>query len=104
MKDKFIWYSDQYLRLRDLFNSMSTSEAIGFQAISQVPLLPVNEIPYLSGEKSSYTSQVGFFIGITRVLVNDKTDKYKKLLESRHVLKFDISRIESDNINHSFIQ
>ena len=84
--DKF--FGDEYLELRDLFNKMSMAEAIGYQIVSHIQLLPINEIPYLTGEKEQFKRAVGFFIGINRVLRNDSSGKYKKLLESRKGMKF----------------
>ena len=92
----YIWYGTEWLSLRDLENSMSMDEAVAYSIVSRIPMIPLNEIPYLSGEKDNYKRQLGFFIGITRVLKNDHTKKYKNLLEKRKVLQFDPDTLTSN--------
>src|SRR5690349_2790107 len=88
---EFKYYGDEWLKLRDLFNTMSINEVIGYQIVSGITLLPQNELPYLTGEKEFFKRQLGFFIGITRVLNNDTTGRYKKMLEERNVLHFNLT-------------
>lgn len=84
----FKYYSDEFLEIHDLFNKMSVAEAIGYQLASGSHLLPDFEIPYLTGDMQQFKIATARFMAINRILKNDTTGKYRKLLEARGVLNF----------------
>lgn len=99
--DKFTYYGDDWLLLREQYNKMTPLESMMFQAQTGIELITPNELAFINGAKMNLIRAIAKMTAINRLLDLDHQKympiflkrglvvDYSKMIESQHKPKVD---------------